>query len=158
MVTHDPAEALMMADNVAVMRAGRIEQFAPSREIYLRPASEAVARILGDVVSMPGIGHGNTATTAFGHIHLRESAHGAVNILVRPEQLVLSSQASTKAIVDDVQYNGHDGLVSLASVPVEPAGVAAQVVARWSATVLPEVGAIVGVRIDGDALLAIPAE
>jgi iron(III) transport system ATP-binding protein len=156
MVTHDPEEALVMADNVAVMRTGHIEQFAPRREIYLRPASEAVAGILGDVVALAGVAYGNTATTAFGPVGLRDPAHGVVRVLVRPEQVVLSASAATKAIVDDVQYNGHDGLVMLESVPTTGTGQAAQAVARWSAIALPEVGAVVGVRIDGDAMLAVP--
>ncbi|HUF98518.1 MAG TPA: ABC transporter ATP-binding protein [Ilumatobacter sp.] len=163
MVTHDPEEALVMADHVAVMRSGRIEQFAARREIYLRPANEAVARILGDVVAVAGVADGTTANTAFGPVGLRESAHGPVRVLVRPEQVVLSSDTATKAVVDEVQFNGHDGLVMLTSVPTGPAGDpaidpadhAAQAVARWSAIALPEVGAIVGVRIDGDALLAV---
>lgn len=153
MVTHDPEEALVMADHVAVMQSGRIEQFAPRRDIYLRPANEAVAGILGDVVTLDGIADGQVAQTALGPVRLREAVHGPVSVLVRPEQLVLATDASTKAVVEDVQYNGHDGLVSLRNVGAERGF---RTVARWSATVLPEPGAVVGVRIEGDAMLALP--
>jgi len=46
-VTHDQAEALSMADRIGVLGAGRVLQAGPPREVYLRPASPAVARALG---------------------------------------------------------------------------------------------------------------
>jgi len=46
-VTHDQEEALSMADRVAVMRGGRIEQIGRPEEIYARPASEFVADFVG---------------------------------------------------------------------------------------------------------------
>ncbi|HEX6885190.1 MAG TPA: ABC transporter ATP-binding protein [Planctomycetota bacterium] len=46
-VTHDQAEALSMADRIHVLDAGRVLQAGPPREVYLRPASPAVARALG---------------------------------------------------------------------------------------------------------------
>jgi ABC-type Fe3+/spermidine/putrescine transport system ATPase subunit len=47
-VTHDQEEALAMSDRVAVMNAGRIEQLAEPGEIYDDPATEFVARFIGD--------------------------------------------------------------------------------------------------------------
>jgi spermidine/putrescine transport system ATP-binding protein len=47
-VTHDQEEALAMSDRVAVMNAGRIEQLAPPREIYDRPATRFVADFIGE--------------------------------------------------------------------------------------------------------------
>ena len=46
-VTHDQTEALTMGDKVAILRAGRVEQFASPAEIYARPASTFVARFIG---------------------------------------------------------------------------------------------------------------
>ena len=46
-VTHDQVEALTMGDRVAVLREGRVEQFAPPRLIYDRPATTFVARFIG---------------------------------------------------------------------------------------------------------------
>ncbi len=48
-VTHDQSEAMAMADRVAVMEAGRILQVAGPREVYERPANQAVARFFGDI-------------------------------------------------------------------------------------------------------------
>jgi len=46
-VTHDHDEALAMADRVAIMHAGRVEQIGPAPEVWRRPATEFVARFLG---------------------------------------------------------------------------------------------------------------
>ena len=46
-ITHDQREAMALADQVAVMRAGRFEQVAPPEEVYARPATEHVARFIG---------------------------------------------------------------------------------------------------------------
>ena len=46
-VTHDQGEALSMSDRVAVFDRGRIEQLAPPRELYDRPATAFVARFVG---------------------------------------------------------------------------------------------------------------
>ena len=46
-VTHDQAQALSIADKVAVMNRGRIEQLGPPREVYSRPVNEFTARFIG---------------------------------------------------------------------------------------------------------------
>ncbi|HUS13713.1 MAG TPA: ABC transporter ATP-binding protein [Chloroflexia bacterium] len=46
-VTHDQAEALAMSDKIAVMYAGRVEQFATPQEVYDEPASRFVAEFIG---------------------------------------------------------------------------------------------------------------
>ncbi|MCW2318191.1 sulfate transport system ATP-binding protein [Rhodoblastus acidophilus] len=47
-VTHDQEEALEVSDRVAVMNAGRIEQYAPPQEVYEKPASPFVFKFLGN--------------------------------------------------------------------------------------------------------------
>jgi len=46
-VTHDQEEALSLSDRIAVLRAGRLEQYGSPEEIYLRPATKYVARFIG---------------------------------------------------------------------------------------------------------------
>jgi sulfate/thiosulfate transport system ATP-binding protein len=48
-VTHDPEEAMDVADGVVVMNGGRIEQIAPPRELYDHPANEFVMSFVGPV-------------------------------------------------------------------------------------------------------------
>jgi spermidine/putrescine transport system ATP-binding protein len=52
-VTHDQEEAMAIADRIVVMNEGRIEQAAPAREVYLRPASLFVAGFMGEVNRIP---------------------------------------------------------------------------------------------------------
>ncbi|MEU3374300.1 ABC transporter ATP-binding protein [Streptomyces sp. NPDC006660] len=53
-VTHDQEEALSMADRVAVMRGGRLEQCAAPAELYDRPATAFVASFIGTMNRVPG--------------------------------------------------------------------------------------------------------
>ncbi|MGO9749995.1 MAG: sulfate/molybdate ABC transporter ATP-binding protein [Solirubrobacteraceae bacterium] len=54
LVTHDQEEAMEVADRIAVMNAGRIEQVGSPREIYDRPASDFVMRFVGPVSTLGG--------------------------------------------------------------------------------------------------------
>lgn len=47
LVTHDPAEAMELADELLLLEAGRVLQSGPVAEVFARPASAAVARLLG---------------------------------------------------------------------------------------------------------------
>ncbi|HQM37785.1 MAG TPA: ABC transporter ATP-binding protein [Candidatus Bipolaricaulis anaerobius] len=53
-VTHDQEEALALADRVAVMREGRLDQVAPPAELYARPRTPFVAAFLGRANLWPG--------------------------------------------------------------------------------------------------------
>jgi ABC-type Fe3+/spermidine/putrescine transport system ATPase subunit len=59
-VTHDQAEAFAVADRVAVLNAGRLEQIDTPQAIYAQPATEFVARFLG----MPNLISGTVLSTA----------------------------------------------------------------------------------------------
>jgi len=52
-VTHDRAEALALADRIAVLRGGRLEQIGTPEELYHRPATPFVAGFVGDANRMP---------------------------------------------------------------------------------------------------------
>ena len=56
MVTHDQEEALSVADQIAVMHEGRIQQIGTPRDIYLKPQTRFVANFLGSVNWMNGVG------------------------------------------------------------------------------------------------------
>jgi iron(III) transport system ATP-binding protein len=60
-VTHDQAEALALADRVAVMDGGRVEQVASPRTLYAEPASEMVARFVGRGMVVPALVIGRTS-------------------------------------------------------------------------------------------------
>ncbi len=52
LVTHDQEEAMEVADHIALMHQGRIEQVGPPREVYDRPANEFVMGVLGPVTKI----------------------------------------------------------------------------------------------------------
>lgn len=100
-VTHDQAEALSMADRVAVFRDGRIEQVDSPRELYVRPRTAFVARFVG------------SANVIGGDI-ARKIAGGDKSFAIRPELIeVLVAGASTPAgmlgcdgVLEEVHYHG----------------------------------------------------
>jgi iron(III) transport system ATP-binding protein len=53
-VTHDQAEALALSDQIAVMHAGRLQQFGTPLEVYTRPANRLVADFMGHLNLVPG--------------------------------------------------------------------------------------------------------
>jgi iron(III) transport system ATP-binding protein len=54
-VTHDQAEALALSDQIAVMNAGRVQQFGTPFEVYAHPANRMVADFMGLVNLLPGV-------------------------------------------------------------------------------------------------------
>jgi sulfate transport system ATP-binding protein len=69
LVTHDREDAFDLADRVAIMNHGRLEQVGPPAEVFRRPATEWVMRFLGDVNEVPV--HGSS-TPAFGYARPHE--------------------------------------------------------------------------------------
>ena len=103
-VTHDQAEALSMADRIAVMRRGRLVQVGTPHELYTRPESAFVAQFIGGTNLVGGtleeVGELLTVKTAAGIViaknGLRGMARGAsVLCSVRPESLRLTSTAES---------------------------------------------------------------
>ena len=117
LVTHDQAEALSLADQVAVMREGRLVQVASPRELYRRPIDVQTATSIGDAVILSARVGDGYATCALGRLRLERAGMAAsCQILIRPEQIVLvppGTPASASARVVDVSYFGHDALARL---------------------------------------------
>ena len=112
-VTHDQEEALSLAQRVAVVIAGRIEQVGRPGEVYRRPATRAVAEFLGDANFLPGDGGDGAVRTALGTIPAPESPSGAVEVMVRPEDLALSPEGGEPVEVVAHEYYGHDQMVTV---------------------------------------------
>jgi spermidine/putrescine transport system ATP-binding protein len=98
-VTHDQEEAMSMADTIAVMNGGRIEQAGSAEELYERPDTAFVANFLGvsnlvDGRVLERNGDIATVTTDDGTVQvpcdrMAEGAGDAVRIGVRPEKITL---------------------------------------------------------------------
>lgn len=91
LVTHDQSEALSFADQVAVMRHGRLAQVGSPTELYLRPVDAATANFLGEAIVLPATLTAGWADCALGRVATHGTHHsGAAHIMLRPEQLQLS--------------------------------------------------------------------
>ena len=98
MVTHDPEEAMYLADRIAVMDRGRIRQTGTPDEIYLRPADAFVAAFFGDVNRFAGIVENGAVETPLGFVATNGTPAGTdVEVLVRPEALEIGEGADDPA-------------------------------------------------------------
>ncbi|GAB4192356.1 MAG: ABC transporter ATP-binding protein [Roseiflexaceae bacterium] len=113
-VTHDQEEALCLADQVAVMAGGRIAQAGTPRGVYTRPASRAVAEFVGATNWLSGTAQGDQALCELGMLPLASPATGPVDLLLRPEQLLLELDPDGSARVVEAGFYGHTLLVRLA--------------------------------------------
>lgn len=90
MVTHDPAEAMRMADHIALMRQGKIVQQGAPYNIYNAPADRAAAAFFSDINVIRGRVENALIETAFGPFLVPSFAHGTeVDVVIRPQHLKL---------------------------------------------------------------------
>jgi iron(III) transport system ATP-binding protein len=116
LVTHDQEEALSFADQVAVMRHGRIVQSASPDALYARPVDLDVARFVGQLVELPGHADAGRVTTSLGDLLVVDrELSGACIVAVRPEQIVLTAAAGedSNGVVQALTFHGHDHLVDV---------------------------------------------
>ena len=121
-VTHDQEEAMTMADTIAVMNKGKIEQMGTPEELYDSPKTAFVANFLGQSNLIPGEVSGNDGDnlivdlfgTKVGVPKARSSARGnSVLVGVRPEKFRIAAEGKpthgnilTGGVVSDVSYIG----------------------------------------------------
>ena len=123
-VTHDQEEAMTMADRIAVMRYGTIEQLGTPEELYERPATEFVAGFLGvsnlldaDVVGSDGsladlrLADGTSVRVPVGTL----DGASRVRIGIRPEKLRVQPLAEGEVAEHAGDANGIEGIVLDAS-------------------------------------------
>ena len=121
-VTHDQLEAMTMADKIAVMNNGVIEQFGTPKEIYDRPATMFVADFIGSPPMnflpvagglAPGASQVRHGDIVLPVAALREGVSGDAMLGVRPEQIMLDDAASLRATVESSEYMGTNQIVTL---------------------------------------------
>ncbi|MBM09565.1 MAG: ABC transporter ATP-binding protein [Magnetovibrio sp.] len=163
MVTHDPEEAMFMADRILVMREGRMIQDGTPTEIYAHPASPAVLNFFGTINTLSSNVADGQVATPLGNFETTDLCNGdAVELFIRPEGIQLEEDGlnsfktveeedigkSTKQSFEVVsaQLLGNVSLVVIA-IPnrnKEPL----MIEARMPGNFLPDKGGRVTVKID----------
>jgi putative spermidine/putrescine transport system ATP-binding protein len=91
-VTHDQAEALAMADLVAVMQAGEVAQLGPPEEVFERPATPFVAEFVGRSARLSGIAEAGGMRAGASLLRADSApASGPVQAFIRPHRIRLVS-------------------------------------------------------------------
>lgn len=91
MVTHEPEEAMRMADRIVLMRDGEIVQSGQPYHVYNNPVDRAAAAFFSDINVFRGVVHGATTETPFGSFLAPGQPNGAeVEIVIRPQHLKIS--------------------------------------------------------------------
>jgi iron(III) transport system ATP-binding protein len=133
LVTHDQDEALSLAHRIAVLRDGKIVQYAAPQDLYTRPGDPALARFIGDAnlldgqlidAPLTGSDGARTVDTIFGALPLaiagpgEQIVPGKVTVLIRPEQLELiagpAAGPDSGCLSGQVvarEYYGHDAVI-----------------------------------------------
>ncbi|MCZ8097941.1 MAG: ABC transporter ATP-binding protein [Burkholderiales bacterium] len=154
-VTHDQLEAMSMADKIAVMNEGVIEQLATPREIYDRPASMFVADFIGSppmnfLSFSAGLPTGADAVEIEGARiampALREAVSNRDLVLgARPEHVRFTDSSPLRGEVFGVEYLGTTQIVTL----VTRSG---RVKARLSSEIPARIGEAVGLALRPEKL------
>ena len=175
LVTHDQEEALSFADQVAVMRNGRLPQVGEPRDVYLRPHDRMIAEFLGEAIVMTAEIADGWADCALGRIPVdQRDRRGSAQIMLRPEHMAMTlapavndaTDATEGAIgeVTDIDFGGATcslALRLLHSDPAlkRPAPLDRPLILRTSGVKAPPLGARVRIRVVGEAhILADPDE
>jgi iron(III) transport system ATP-binding protein len=158
LVTHDQEEAFSMGDEVGVLQAGRLAQISAPERLYRQPASAGLAAFLGEAVFLPGIAAAGRVDCALGALPLTDmTVQGAVQVMVRPEQIKVLAEASDGSVaaqVRDATFYGHDAMVRFV---VHDGGADSDVTARVFSHSLPQPGEKVWLRVEGQVAAFAPA-
>src|SRR5271167_231319 len=160
-VTHDQHEAISMADRIAVMNAGRVEQIGSPQEIYDRPASMFVADFIGSppMNFLPfegGLQVGDRAVK-FRDIDIpvpeirEQRSVGSLVLGVRPEHILFSDVAPIRGRVFGAEYLGTTQIVTVETEQ-------GRVKARLSSSRPVQVGETVGLSFRTDNLALFDAQ
>ncbi len=166
LVTHEPEEAMRMADEILLMRAGRIVQRGAPYTIYNNPVDAEAAAFFSDVNVIRGVSQGALTETAFGAFLTPGHEDGtAVEIVVRPQHLRIdfdragrgpnptpADGTAARGLVQRARFLGHESLIEFR---LEADG--QPVFATVPGVFLPKPGAALWLMIRRDRCFVFPA-
>lgn len=151
-VTHDQDEAFAVADRVAILRDGRVEQVGRPEEVWHRPATEFAARFLGYTNVTDATVRAGTATGAWGPVPAAHVPDGPVRLAARARAVRLSPGGPLSGVVESRTFRRDHFLLRVKVVdgaPVEAAVTGADV---------PEIGDAVTLAVDPGAVVVLPPQ
>jgi len=161
MVTHDPEEAMFMADRIVLMKDGTIVQDGVPTQLYKNPKDHFAASFFGEINTLKGVIDKNEARTILGNVPVSNFKEGTkVDVLVRPEnvqieRLIPGINSKRKACIKAARYLGRDSLIHI--MVEDDSGETTHLHARVAGQVLPEENEIVNVTMDAEkALVFLP--
>lgn len=160
LVTHDPEEAMFMADRIALMRDGHIVQTGTPRELYCEPAEPFVVTFFGSVNELAGEVQNGRVVTPAGEVMAPELAEGEPAwVMIRPEALrveVLEEPATpSHSHVVMAKLLGRTSLLHICAHGAD--GHEAHLHAQVPGVFLPKEGQPVTFRLDPSQVFVFPA-
>ncbi|MBM3558236.1 MAG: ABC transporter ATP-binding protein [Alphaproteobacteria bacterium] len=151
LVTHDPEEAMGMADRIALMREGRIVQIGPPEELYFVPTDAFVASFMGETNDLAFTVRAGKVATPWGEFPAPDGMiEGGVRLMIRPESLALRSDGVAATVLSSRLI----GPYSRAKLRL-PDGA---VVTLRTPDDLPGVGAEIRVALDQGGVFVFPSD
>lgn len=148
-VTHDQTEALAIADRVAVMQAGQIEQIGAPEQLYRQPVSQFVAEFVGDAMALEGRRDGDALHMASGQLDLPVAAP-ELRPFVRAENIRITPDGALSARVDAVTFLGTHYRVALSGA------CAGMLYCTHHGAQAPKAGARVRLSIPSEGIMMLP--
>ena len=154
LVTHDQQEAFAMADEIGILHQGRIQQWDSAYNLYHRPANRFVADFIGQGVFLPARAlNGAEIEIELGVLKGEPpSGGGALEVLLRPDDVVHDDAAPAKAEVVHKAFRGAEILYTLRL----PSG--RKVLALVPSHHNHALGERIGIRLDVDHVVAFAPE
>jgi len=153
-VTHDPEEAMILGDRVALLRHGRIAQIGTGADIYRQPIDLSAARFFSPLSEIETVVSGGQAQTPLGAVPTPGLAEGArVTVAIRPAggaRLRLSGPGTPGRVISKRDAIGED----LCEVKVE--GLDAPLGVRQPASSALSIGQDVFVTLNREHVLVFP--
>lgn len=115
LVTHDPQEAMRMADRIVLLRDGNLVQIGTPKELYSNPVDAEAARFFCDFNELTGRVEDEHVQTPLGQIKVPNQACGTImDVLVRPQDLMISKNGQGfEGIIGNVRFLGDHSLVDI---------------------------------------------
>jgi sulfate transport system ATP-binding protein len=145
-VTHDQDEALEVADRVAILNDGRLEQLGTPDEVFDEPASSFVMSFVGDSVRLPITVRGGKAFVGEHPLALpiADAADGEADLFVRPWDIVIA-EAGAASLTGIVQATRRTAGAKRADIRLSGCDVAIEIELPQDRAVAP--GEVLGLTV-----------